>query len=78
MAPPPVSAATGWQRGFWSLMATQFQNAFSDNALKQLIKTQKIPPFDVFLTQKTRFWHRSTLVKAGLMRDSQQVATNQQ
>jgi len=27
----------GWQRGFWSLMATQFQNAFSDNALKQLI-----------------------------------------
>ena len=47
------------------------------DALKQLIKTQKIPPFDVFLTQKTRFWHRSTLVKAGLMRDSQQqVATN--
>jgi acyl-[acyl-carrier-protein]-phospholipid O-acyltransferase/long-chain-fatty-acid--[acyl-carrier-protein] ligase len=27
----------GWRRGFWSLMATQFQNAFSDNALKQLI-----------------------------------------
>ncbi|CAN5910330.1 hypothetical protein BH11VER1_BH11VER1_10110 [soil metagenome] len=27
----------GWQRGFWSLMATQFQNAFSDNALKNLI-----------------------------------------
>jgi acyl-[acyl-carrier-protein]-phospholipid O-acyltransferase/long-chain-fatty-acid--[acyl-carrier-protein] ligase len=37
MAPPPVSSATGWQRGFWCLMATQFQNAFSDNALKQLI-----------------------------------------
>ncbi len=37
MAPPLVSSATGWQRGFWSLMATQFQNAFSDNALKQLI-----------------------------------------
>lgn len=28
---------TGWQRGFWSLMVTQFQNAFSDNALKNLI-----------------------------------------
>ncbi len=28
---------TGWQRGFWCLMATQFQNAFSDNALKNLI-----------------------------------------
>lgn len=27
----------GWQRGFWCLMATQFQNAFSDNALKNLI-----------------------------------------
>ena len=26
-----------WQRGFWSLMATQFQNAFSDNALKYLV-----------------------------------------
>ena len=30
-------AAPGWQRGFWSLMATQFQNAFSDNALKNLV-----------------------------------------
>jgi acyl-[acyl-carrier-protein]-phospholipid O-acyltransferase/long-chain-fatty-acid--[acyl-carrier-protein] ligase len=37
MASPPVSSATGWQRGFWCLMGTQFQNAFSDNALKQLI-----------------------------------------
>jgi acyl-[acyl-carrier-protein]-phospholipid O-acyltransferase/long-chain-fatty-acid--[acyl-carrier-protein] ligase len=27
----------GWRRGFWSLMATQFQTAFSDNALKQLV-----------------------------------------
>ncbi len=26
-----------WRRGFWSLMVTQFQNAFSDNALKNLI-----------------------------------------
>ena len=25
------------RRGFWSLMATQFQNAFSDNALKNLV-----------------------------------------
>ena len=37
MVPTPVSSATGWQRGFWCLMGTQFQNAFSDNALKQLI-----------------------------------------
>jgi acyl-[acyl-carrier-protein]-phospholipid O-acyltransferase/long-chain-fatty-acid--[acyl-carrier-protein] ligase len=39
MHPPSPSAVShvGWQRGFWSLMGTQFQNAFSDNALKQLI-----------------------------------------
>ncbi len=27
----------GWKRGFWSLMATQFQNAFSDHALMNLV-----------------------------------------
>src|SRR3954470_4913202 len=27
----------GWQRGFWSLIVTQFQGAFSDNALKYLV-----------------------------------------
>ena len=32
-----ASIPNGWQRGFWSLMATQFQTAFSDNALKNLI-----------------------------------------
>lgn len=32
-----VSTTSGWQRGFWSLMATQFQTAFSDNALKNLV-----------------------------------------
>jgi len=26
-----------WQRGFWSLIVTQFQGAFSDNALKTLV-----------------------------------------
>ncbi len=32
-APHPDS----WKRGFWSLMGTQFQGAFSDNLLKQLV-----------------------------------------
>jgi acyl-[acyl-carrier-protein]-phospholipid O-acyltransferase/long-chain-fatty-acid--[acyl-carrier-protein] ligase len=32
-----VSTSSGWRRGFWSLMATQFQTAFSDNALKNLV-----------------------------------------
>ncbi len=30
-------AETGWKKGFWCLMATQFQGAFSDNVLKQLV-----------------------------------------
>ena len=29
--------STGWQKGFWSLIATQFQGAFSDNTLKNLV-----------------------------------------
>ena len=37
MANTPAPSVTGWQSGFWCLMGTQFQNAFSDNALKQLI-----------------------------------------
>jgi acyl-[acyl-carrier-protein]-phospholipid O-acyltransferase/long-chain-fatty-acid--[acyl-carrier-protein] ligase len=32
-----MNASFCWKRGFWSLMATQFQNAFSDNALKNLV-----------------------------------------
>ncbi|MBU6399346.1 MAG: MFS transporter [Verrucomicrobia bacterium] len=33
-APP---AAGAWQRGFWSLIVTQFQGAFSDNLLRYLV-----------------------------------------
>jgi acyl-[acyl-carrier-protein]-phospholipid O-acyltransferase/long-chain-fatty-acid--[acyl-carrier-protein] ligase len=32
-----VDNPTPWRRGFWFLMATQCQNAFSDNALKNLV-----------------------------------------
>lgn len=32
-SPPPQN----WRRGFWCLMGTQFQGAFSDNVLKQLV-----------------------------------------
>ena len=28
------SPPSDWKRGFWSLMGTQFQGAFSDNLLK--------------------------------------------
>jgi acyl-[acyl-carrier-protein]-phospholipid O-acyltransferase/long-chain-fatty-acid--[acyl-carrier-protein] ligase len=34
---PPTLRVAGWQGGFWSLIATQFQTAFNDNAVKFLI-----------------------------------------
>src|SRR5256885_9123017 len=30
-------SAPKWRRGFWSLIATQFQGAFNENALKFLV-----------------------------------------
>jgi acyl-[acyl-carrier-protein]-phospholipid O-acyltransferase/long-chain-fatty-acid--[acyl-carrier-protein] ligase len=36
-APAMETPEAGWQKGFWSLIVTQFQGAFSDNALKQLV-----------------------------------------
>src|SRR5271156_2738619 len=38
-APPPHHAAEKphWRFGFWSLIVTQFQNAFNDNAIKFLV-----------------------------------------
>jgi MFS family permease len=32
-----MKTVPAWRRGFWCLMATQCQNAFSDNALKNLV-----------------------------------------
>ncbi len=42
-----------WQRGFWSLIVTQFQGAFSDNALKTVVTF-----FGLSLALPA-FWHRS-------------------
>jgi acyl-[acyl-carrier-protein]-phospholipid O-acyltransferase/long-chain-fatty-acid--[acyl-carrier-protein] ligase len=36
-AAPNTQPAPRWQRGFWSLIVTQFQTAFNDNALKFLV-----------------------------------------
>ncbi len=36
-ADPVTTHPAGWQRGFWSLFATQFQGAFSDNVFKFLV-----------------------------------------
>ncbi len=42
-----------WHRGFWSLIVTQFQGAFSDNALKTVVTF-----FGLSLALPA-FWHRS-------------------
>ena len=45
-SPSPITE-THWKRGFWCLMGTQFQGAFSDNVLKwlviYLVIAQKMP-----------------------------------
>ena len=33
----PPSTDRRWRRGFWALIATQFQGAFNENGLKQLV-----------------------------------------
>ncbi|MCG3148571.1 MAG: Bifunctional protein Aas [Verrucomicrobiae bacterium] len=38
MTTPPEASPANWQRGFWSLIVTQFQGAFSDNVHKQLVQ----------------------------------------
>jgi hypothetical protein len=37
MPVPSTEPDRGWRLGFWSLIVTQFQGAFSDNALKWLV-----------------------------------------
>src|SRR6202162_1852469 len=34
---PETKLGRGWRVGFWSLIATQFQTAFNDNAVKFLV-----------------------------------------
>lgn len=47
------------------------------NTLRVQIKSGKIPKPDVRLSQKTRYWHRSTLVQAGLLQPLQMPGINQ-
>lgn len=37
------------------------------NTLRVAIRDKRIPPPDVQLSQKTRYWHAATLIKAGLI-----------
>lgn len=41
------------------------------NTLRLRIKEGKVPAPDVRLTQKSRYWHRATLVQAGLIAKDQ-------
>jgi hypothetical protein len=41
------------------------------NTIRLKIKNKKIPPPDVCLSQKNRYWHRETLRLAGLIPKSQ-------
>ena len=35
--PARIPGASSWPRGFWSLVITQFQGAFNENGLKNLV-----------------------------------------
>jgi len=37
------------------------------NTLRSAIKRGAVPPPDIQLSQKTRFWYKSTLLNAGLL-----------
>lgn len=49
----------------------------SASALRDNIKAGKVPKPDVVLSQKTRYWYRATLVKAGLLPDAQAMESSQ-
>lgn len=40
----------------------------SATTLRDHMQANKIPPFDMVLSQKTRYWHRSTLERAGILK----------
>jgi len=39
------------------------------NTLRQQIKAGRVPGPDVRITAKTKYWHRASLVKAGLLQE---------
>jgi hypothetical protein len=46
-------------------------------SLRTLVRDGKIPAYDVFLTNKIKGWHRSTLVQACLMPACHPVILNE-
>jgi hypothetical protein len=45
----------------------QLIGASNSETLRRKIKEGKIPPPDVRISQKIRYWHRASLIKAGLL-----------
>lgn len=43
--------------------------------IRRQMKAGRLPPFDKVLSQKTRYWHRRTLVKAGILPPDQESAS---
>lgn len=42
--------------------------------IRRQMKAGRLPPFDKVLSQKTRYWHRRTLVQAGILPPDQESA----
>ena len=53
----------------------QHLNNMSATTLRDQMKAKRIPPFDMVITQKTRYWHLSTLVRAGLLSPHQEATS---
>ncbi len=53
-----------WPRGFWNLMFTQFQGAFSDNALKWLVVFPVLASVTVGEDEKQAFFSHASLLFA--------------
>lgn len=56
--------STSWPRGFWNLMFTQFQGAFSDNALRWLVIFPVLASAVLSDGQKDEFASRASLLFA--------------
>ena len=60
----PENSPTPWPRGFWNLMFTQFQGAFSDNALRWLVIFPVLASVTLSETDKENFAGHASLLFA--------------
>ena len=66
----PVIAPPRSHRGFWALIATQFQGAFSDNILRNLLLSM-IVGMNLARTERETFVSVVTLLVLGAVFDSE-------